>query len=338
MFLTKRIEERQLETREEITVLCEQMQHLGQTTGEGERVLKLSHVAKLQEAIVSGNMLPFYLAIAEVEATETAPAIIRRVDGQHSVEAFLRLTEEQWAEVRYPVAFVITTYTCQTKDDIPKLFAQFKQRWQGRTREDVAGAFLANHPDLAHLSRYAMVHAAAGLRWYLAKAEGRVIDKGMADLELINLNSDFRPFFHFCGTRGIHDIEGLDLRKANLHVGQPSVLAAMFVTTKGGRSHDLNFWKRVSGGRSSITSGTSSCEYILAAYLEQCRDKTTDWPRPARNFHNQKAPDDVEMFHTCLRLFASAQQGITSVEMVLPVKERNVPEIIKRLVPLTRVA
>ena len=292
---------------------------------DSERDFRPYRAAKIREVLVQGYTTPFNWFTGEVPST----GLKRRVDGQHSSEVFLTLTPEEQEQVVMPIYIVRGHYFCDTEEDLAFLFMQFNQPWSSRSQEDYLGAYLANRPAVAEqINRHAAKYATAGLQWYLQKAESYPGKDQKGQFSLVLRNSAIETFLAFCG----HD--GLNLQRRNAEISQRPVVAAMFHTTRQGEERDRQFWRQVAGGR-VVNTDEESHEYKLAAFLEGTRDPDYEWPAAVRKrFKNEYRPNHVEIFATCLRVFAAGKQHRPIREAFLPVPDQNVMTIIARLYPL----
>jgi hypothetical protein len=316
-------EMRTLNTMEEVLAEARLLDSYGGY--DGEREDKERREAQIREKILSGEMTPFVWAVGHVPSLN----LRRRVNGQHSSKTFLKLTEEEYKMVRYPVVIAYEEYLCETEIDVASLFEQFDQHWSARQREDYIGAHLAVHPELSErLSRQAADRAVQGLTWYLEKVEG--YDRGSAhdQYELVHKNSEYETFLRFCG------YGQLNLNKKLKELCHKAVVAAMFHTTRQGSNEDRDFWKTVSGGPQSILD--QDChQYKLAVFLENAVVQQYEWPARQRSqFKNKRSPNGIEMYATCLRVFAAWKKGLRLTEAFATVREQNAAEISMKLYPL----
>jgi hypothetical protein len=121
-------------------------------------------------------------------------------------------------------------------------------------------------------------------------------------------------------------------------MSQAPVVAAMFHTLKQGDESDQAFWRQVAGGRMANIDG-ESYEYKLAEFLEGARDQMHDWPAAIRKrFRNEYRPNQVEIFATCLRVFAAYKKQTPIREAFLPVHDQDVIAIVRRLYPLPQIS
>jgi hypothetical protein len=328
MFRKTSVEVKVCETLQEAIAEARALNANGQTANE--RALNLTHVRKIQDAIVHGETRPFDWAIGTVPSLE----LTSRVNGHHSSNAFLALdalSAEEQAKIPMPIHIIYTTYTCDTAEDLPVLYMQFDPNWTSRNKEDYIGAFMANRPELMETTtRVSNKYATAGLLWYLQKAEGFSGRSAREQYHLVLENDEIQHFLEFCGKD-----PGLDLNRHKREMNQRVVVAAMYHTTRHGTEDDRDFWKRVSGGRSSFGRDEEDSQAAkLAAFLEHTRDRLYDWPGLKARFKNNQAPNELEIFATCLRLFASYKKGTVIGEAVVLLKNQDVTEIIRRLYPL----
>jgi len=293
---------------------------------EGEREERERRETNIRERILSGEMTPFRWCVGYVPSI----GLRRRVNGQHSSHVFLKLTEEEYKMVHFPVFIVYEEYECETEIDVATLFEQFDQHWSARSREDYIGAHLAVHPELnQRMSRVAADKVVQGLMWYLENVEG--FDKGSAheQYELLHKNSEYETFMYFCG------YGQLNLNKKLKELCHRAVVAAMFHTTRQGSAEDRDFWKVVSGGPQSILDGDSHHAKI-AAFLEHAVTQNYDWPTKIRGqFKNKKNPNPIEIFATCLRVFAAWKKGHRLTEAFVSLREQSAQYTVIHLYPLT---
>jgi hypothetical protein len=335
MFTLKSAAVIEVPTRELVIAKADEVQNLGITTSDhaiagmtlDERALHAALEKELHDKFLGGLMKHMDWSIAEVFVNGVW--IRRRVNGQHSSLVFLNLTDAEWTLVRFPVVIVETVYTCDTLLDMAVLYEQFDPRKSARTREDLMTVHLANEPDLrGQINSYASTRAVQGIAWYQIKVEGYRRPAISSDLGIVHENDEIHAFLKFCGEGGLR------LNRKMSEMASKPVLAAMYHTTRQGGEDDQGFWKRVSGGPQSF-SDEDSYGYKLAAFLDQARNKQYEWPRRTREqFYNKKCPDDIEVFATCLRVFAGHKHDTRISEAFMPVKERHAAEIVKRLYPL----
>jgi hypothetical protein len=313
-----------LTTPDEVRKKSSELQALGGT--ESEREERARRKAHIKEKILRGEMIPFRWSLGHVAVDGS----VRRVNGQHSSEVFLELTPEEWADVTFPIVVIEEHFECDTPKDRAHLFEQYDPAWSSRSREDTIGPHLALQGDLAGMNRYAANHATQGLQWYFAKVVGdtKMAADARGQFELLYQNSNIHGFLQFCQSLG------LNKRKTSEMASKP-VIAAMFHTIMGGNSTAEEFWHRVSGGTGSILDA-DSYEYKLAEYLDLARDPRAEWSAQARTkFANRRKPHDVEIFATCLRLFAASHDGVRRVETIEKLRERTAKEVAERVWPLT---
>jgi hypothetical protein len=313
-----------LHTPEEVRAKGAALQALGGS--DSEREVKARRKAHLKGKILGGEMLAFHWAIGHVTSDGSAT----RVNGQHSSAVLLALTSEEWAHVALPVVIIEEHYACETPRDRAYLFAQFDPGWSSRTREDTIGPHLALQRDLAAMDRYAANRATQGLQWYGAKVLGdtKLATDPRGQFDLLYQNADIHIFLHFCRSLGLH-------KRKTAEMGLKPVVAAMYHTTLGGNPAVEAFWRQVSGGMGTMLDADSHA-YKLAAFLDEARDPHPEWSAPVRQkFANKHKPNDVEIFATCLRLCAAAQEG-TRIETVEKLRERTAQEVAQRVWPLPR--
>lgn len=107
----------------------------------GERPLRRSHVAWLEQKIKSG------LFHAPRWAKATLGDKTYRVNGQHSSTALAQ------ANGKFPsgLMVVIDQFACDTDSDIADLFAQFDPKQGARTEQEIIMATARQHDDLIQL-------------------------------------------------------------------------------------------------------------------------------------------------------------------------------------------
>jgi hypothetical protein len=324
-FAFQKVDTHVLNTPQEVINIAKETNDLNGSEGEREeRERRCDHI---KEVVLAGEMIPFIHAIAHVSSDGTKA----RVNGMHSSHVFLTLTEEDWKQVKFPVVIIQEHFVCDTPKDRAYLFNQFDAPWSARSREDKIGAHLVLHEDLKGLGRYAANRATQGLVWYLQRVEGyTTVTEARAQFEVIHENHDIHRFLQFC--RSLQ----LDRRKT-AEMGMKPVIAAMYRTTRRGGQEAQQFWRAVSGGKGAMSS-TDSHHYKLADFLDKARDPHPDWPSTIRTkFLNKRNPNDIEVFATCLRLFAAEQLG-GHVETVERLRERTAQEVAEKFWPLTEAA
>jgi hypothetical protein len=310
-----------LQTPAEVLAKVQELKALGGTIGERED--KELREARILAKILSDEMIPFIWVAGYVPSE----GIGRRCDGMHSGEVFQKLTTEQWAQVRFPVVVFYQEYDCDTRQDLGILFEQFNARWSARSNEDLIGAHLANYDDLHDMNRYAANTATKGLEWYMKQVEKHHITGENEHFQLVYANHDIHAFLHFCGKE-------LGLSKNIIDLTSRPVIAAMFHTTRQGNESDRFFWRRVAGGTHANYDETTH-EYKLAAFLAQCRDCNYEWPSAARRaFGARVRPNDVEIFATCLRVFAAYKKGMPLTEAFAPVRQKDPAILASTIYPL----
>jgi hypothetical protein len=324
-FTFQKVDTHILKTRAEVIRKAEEINALDGS--EGEREGKERREDHIKEVVLSDEMIPFIWAVAHVSSDRTSA----RVNGMHSSHVFTKLTDADWQQVRFPVVIIEEHFTCDTPKDRAYLFNQFDAPWSARSREDKIGAHLVLHSDLKGLGRYAANRATQGLVWYLQRVEGYAsVTEARAQFEIIHQNHDIHRFLQFC--RSLQ----LDRRKT-AELGLKPVIAAMYHTTRRGDQEAQQFWRMVSGGKGSIFS-TDSHHYKLADFLDKAREPHPEWSANTRHkFLNKRSPNDIEVFATCLRLFA-AEQGGGNAEMVERLRERTAQEVAEKFWPLSVVA
>jgi hypothetical protein len=315
MYQLQKVNVLELHTRDEVTAKASDVQNIGGI--QAERSEKAFREHKIREKLLGGLATTFNWAIAEIPALRMR----LRVNGQHSSQVFLDLDDSDWALVKFPVVIIEQVFTCDTLIDASVLFEQFDPAWSSRSKEDLVGVHLANEDDLyGRVSPYAAARATQGIAWYESKVEGKRRATSGDELQIVHENADIHPFLRFCGK------DGIDLDRKRAEMGQRPVVAAMYHTTRRGTDEDRAFWKRVSGGKQSFDE--DSYEYKLAVFLDQVRSPEAAWsPATRKLFRNGKKPDDVEIFATCIRVFAAYKFSSRITEAFARVKERDCRKI-----------
>jgi hypothetical protein len=322
-FRLVKAEMHKLQTMEEVLAEAQQLDSYG--SYEGERGERIRREGFIREKILTGEMTAFRWAVGHVLSLQ----IRRRVNGQHSSQVFLKLTDEEWKMVQFPVVIAYEEYDCDTEIDVATLFEQFDQHWSARSREDYVGAHLAVQAELNKcLSRVAADKAVQGLMWYLENVDGFERGTSHDQYELLHKNSEYEAFFHFCG------YGQLSLNRQVKEMCHRAVIAAIFHTTRQGTQEDRDFWRVVSGGPQSILDQDSHT-YKLAMFLESAVTQQYEWPAKVRKqFKNKKNPNPIEIFSTCLRVFAASKKGLRLTEAWAEVREQNAAKIAEKLYPL----
>jgi hypothetical protein len=319
-----KVEVRSLMTMDEVMAEASQLESFGGSDSEREE--RERRERQIKERILSGDMTPFRWAVGHVPSLK----LRRRVNGQHSSKVFLALTKEEYQMVHFPVVIIYEEYFCETEIDLATLFEQFDPHWSSRNREDYIGAHLSVHPDLYHsMSRIAADKAIQGLTWYLEKVEGYEKASAHEQFELLHKNSEYEVFLHFCG------YDQLNLNKKINEICHKSVVAAMFHTTRQGTESDRHFWRLVSGGPRALPDEDSH-EHKLAAFLEQAVSQQHEWPSRVRGqFKNKQRPNGLEIFGTCLRVFAAWKKGLRLTEAFTNMRDMSAKEAVAKLYPLS---
>jgi hypothetical protein len=298
-----------------------------------ERPLKPRHQLRIESAIAQGYALIMDWAIGRVPSLD----LTRRVNGDHSSHAVIALGErsaEEQAQVPMPIYICYTVYECETPEELSFLYSQFDQSMSVRTFEDQLQAYMGNRPELlpittAHSNRY----ATGGLMWYLQKAEGYQGRSARDRCGLILENSDVQRFLEFCGPTG------LDLTQKKREINQTAVTAAMYHTTRWGTEADQGFWRRVSGGRASFSRYEEDSHAAkLALFLEQTMTEDHEWGALKNRFRNKQVPNREEIFGICLRVFGMWKKDTPMGEVVVSMRDQDVPEMIRRFYPLPAAA
>lgn len=322
-FRQSKVEVRTLTTMEEVLAEAKQLESYGGS--ESEREERERRETQIKERILAGDMTPFRWAVGHVPSLH----LRRRVNGQHSSKVFLRMTEEEYKMVRFPVYIEYEEYECETEIDLATLFEQFDPHWSSRTRPDYIGAHLAVHPGLSkEMSRFAADKAVQGLTWYLEKVDGYDRSSAHEQFELLHKNSEYERFFRFCGYKELNPNKKIN---EMCHV---AVVAAMFHTTRQGSDEDRNFWRTVAAGPEGNPDEDSHA-YKLAVFLETAVRRQCEWSARVRGlFKNKQNPNAIEIFTTCLRVFAAWKKGLRLTEAFAAVRDQSAKESVLKLYPL----
>lgn len=313
-----------LNTKEEVLALVGKLFAYGRS--ESERNLKPSRLEHIKNKILSNEMRPFSWVVAYIEAL----GLYVNVDGQHSKDVFRNhMSDEDWEQVTYPVVIQYQEWACDTRLDIAALFEQFDTSWSARSRVDMIGAHLAAHPELMEvISKEAADKAVQGLQWYLENVEDYPRVSVHGQFELLHRNGEFATFYRFLGR------EGLRLDNKTRELAHKAVIAAMYHTTRRGNDSDVRFWRVVSARPEAILDEASH-EYKLAVFLQKAVTQRCDWtPRQLNQFYTNKNPNPVEIYATCLRVFASWKKQLPITEAFAPVRDQSAKEVTRKLYPL----
>ena len=313
-----------LQTKEAVLAFIEKITSYGGTINE--RKLSLSRCERIKEKILSGEMLPFTWVLAFIEAVHRW----QREDGQHSMYTFGHLmTAEDWELVRFPVVVLYQEYACETEIDSSALFEQFNASWSARSRVDMIGVHLAAHPELkAAITPEQANKAVQGLQWYLENVEDYPRGSVHAQFELLHQNGEFAKFYRFLGHAG------LNLDNTTKELAHKAVIAAMYHTTRQGDDGDTLFWRVVSSRPEAILDETCH-EHKLAVFLKKAIRDRCDWTsRQLRDFYTNKNPNPLEIYATCLRVFAAWRKQLPITEAFAPVGDLTAKDVTKKLYPL----
>ena len=261
----------------------------------------------------------------DLTTEEWATITTMRENGSHSSRVFLRLTDEEWERVRFPVIIDWEEYVCDTLKDQAHLFEQFDADWSARDNEDKIGAHLANNDALyTHLNRYLMKAAISGLKWYAAKVEKNAAIVANP-IEIMYSNHDVQPFLLWFGTTA--------QQRVTNHLFNPPVIAAMYHTTRRGSEDIKAFWREVARGYSALPEGT--VEYKLSLFLSNMKNHHYDWKEIKRQMKDtQWRPNDLDIFGTCLRAVMTTIKGGTVDHIFAPAGKKNAAQIAQTIYPL----
>jgi len=312
-------------SKDEILAKARELKDLGSTSTEREE--KERRKKNIKNKLLSGQMIVFHWA------TGTVHGIAKRVNGQHSAEVFLELSDDEWAMIEpyFPIVIITTDYSCDTEQDRAYLFNQFDPGWSSRNTEDHVGVHMALEPDLLGLTTWAGVKAAQGLIWYHEEVEGWAKQAPEAYYGIFHHNSDIHRFLHF-----LRDIKLQKSRHKELAL-RP-VIGAMFHTTRSENLVADAFWRHISGGVGAILDG-NSLEHKLADFLGSAANHDYKWPGDmTRKFANKRRPNDVEIFATCLRLYTAHMNHVVHAETFERLKVTTAKDVVELLLPLQRAA
>lgn len=322
-FRRKMSECKDIKTAKEAIAVARRFHDMGGT--QYERELQESRTERIREKMLGGEHVLFNLASGTVLENN----LTSRVDGQHTTELFLELTEAEWKEVRFPIGVVISEFECDTPVDLATLFEQFNPPWSSRTAQDLIGCHLAVHPELFEaIPRSIAAKLAIGLAWYLKKVRKQEIHPA-TKYELIHSDPDHQEFMLWSSTF--------------LRVGKvedtlrPPVIAAMFHTTRTGDEKMRAFWKKVAGGTGHLDAG--NIDYKLAEFLEylrlthNCKNKVR-WPESVARYLDEGAnPKEIDVFSTCLRAAEAEKRGRRIGEIFSPAKTKDASVIVQEMLP-----
>lgn len=306
--------------KDEILRLANLVKNLG--SGPAEREEKEGREAWIKAKILAGDLLPFQWAIARTP--EDADG--KRVNGQHSSNVFLALTDEEWPQVQWPITIILQDYQCETKKDQSILFEQFDDIRSARSKPDKVGAHLAHYPTLvaALKDRNIAVKLSSGLTWYAQKVDGFMLHVE-SPFELIHHNHDIHAFLVFGGS--------FLRQKFTSHLLHAPLLAAMYHTTRREPSDAQDFWKDVSKGTAHLDA--ESIQYKLADLCDMYNTHDCKWPAGvSRHLGGHKKPTELDMFGTCLRAFVAWRKGLKIGEVFVPAKGRKADALVQEFYPL----
>lgn len=305
------------QTRNEILDLALQLKDLGGI--EGERTFSSERMARIKDAVLGGETLPFDWAIALLETPTTHDK--KRVNGQHSGTMFLELTDEEWDQVTFPLYIHYTTYACETDDDRLMLFEQFDQRWSARSDTDIMGVHVAANPALqGRIHPGTALALGAALKWYHEKALSMLMKGSRVRFNFVQTTDPYiLDFYRYAGTF-------LEPSKAREMLKVP-VLAAMFHTTRD-NSQQQYFWKEVALGKAQLEGG--SIAYKLAEFLEEYRrgDHASWPPEILRKLRGRKNVSPYDAFATCIRACRFIDTGKIMGDVFVMSQRQSVRDLI----------
>jgi hypothetical protein len=314
-----------LSSKEEILAKARELKDLGSTNTEREE--KDKRKKNIKNKLLSGQSIVFHWA------TGTVHGIAKRVNGQHSAEVFLELSDEEWeiVEQYLPIVIIIIDYSCDTEQDRAYLFNQFDPGWSSRNTEDNVGVHMALEPDLVGMTTWAGVKASQGLIWYYEQVEEWAKQNAEAYYAIFHQNSHVHRFLHY-----LRDIKLQKNRHKEL--AMRPVIGAMFHTIRSANPMAEAFWRQISGGAGAILDG-NSIEHKLADFLGLAANHDAKWPADmARKFTNKRRPNDIEIFSTCLRLYTAHANHVVHAETFERLKVTTAKEVVELLLPLKQAA
>lgn len=312
------------QSKDEVLSYAKQLKAYGGV--ECEREEKERRELRLKSIILHGIHLPFQWCVGRISADDVA----RRVNGQHSSEVFLNLTDEDWEQVRFPVPICWQEYHCDNAIDLAYLFEQFDPHWSSRSLEDKMGVHLAVYSDLlGQVETAVATRVTTGLVWYRQTVSGHKASDG-AQFGLIHEDPAIREFLRWCGTF-------LKLRKTPEMFNKP-VIGALYHTALLNKEHEpervKTFWKEVALG--APNSPPESVEYKLAEFIAAAQNSATEWPATIRRqFHgNKQRPSDKDVFATCLRAASSLFRRTVIEQIFVASKRRSAADLVEAYFPI----
>lgn len=328
-FRPTKVESIVVHTPQEATELALRIKAFGQL--KGERPLEASHVAHLKEKILGHEVLPFHWSVGYVADT----GFTKRVDGQHSSEALLSLTPEEWQKVDFPLYVIWTDCTCDSVESLPVLFENFDEPWKVRKPKHIMGAHLAIYEQLIDVNPDLATRITSGIQWYQQGVQGlrgrsarrfSVIHDTEIREEIIH------PFLVWCNAF---------LRPKNHRdmLTRP-VVAAMYHTTLTGGDSVKTFWRHISHGEDAnaptVDSPTETVAFKLWRFLDKVGSpQNAEWASSVlQHFSGHTRPPEKDVFATCLRATKAHVDGRKIGEIFTPSKKRSVTELVDALYPL----
>lgn len=308
-----------LRTSEQAREVAQRLKGLGGT--ESEREDKPKRIARIKGKILGNEVRPFEWAVGHVISS----GLRRRVNGQHSSEAVLGLTPEEWKQVRFPLTAVWQEWDCDDQTDLANLFEQFDPSWSSRNAEDLVGAHLGIHDDLSQaIDRHVAVKVTQGIAWYHGHVERKKTSQETR-FQLIHENHGTHDFLRWCGS--------IFSKKKTPEMLLEPVMAVVYHTSLGGNEDVRAFWKRIAVGKAALDADTS--EYKLVEYLEKVNDSKSEWPRSTSRHFAKGAvrPTTLDTFATCLNAFAAWRTGRKIGDVFAPAKGKDAGEILVEFVP-----
>lgn len=308
-----------LNSREEVTAAAKRLQAMKGI--DSERAIKNYRIARIKTKTLGGEARPFNWAVGRVPAL----GLESRVNGQHSSEMFLNLTDEEWAQVLFPILVDWEEYECETKKDLALLFEQFDPSWSSRSHEDIAGFHMGQYDHLKSLPRKLGEKLSAGLAWYAIHVERQQKTAGM-QFEFFHSNHEVQPFLTWAGT-AVN-------QKRNTELLNAPVVAAMYHTTRGNDEAARLFWKDLAKGYEALEDGSMASK--LSSFLEAVKNPHYEWDKSIlKQFRKgQYRPSDKDVFATCLRAVARAKKHLTLTEVFCASKHLTAAEIVVTHYPL----
>jgi hypothetical protein len=303
------------DNKEQVLAKATELQNIGGF--ECERDLKVIREAFLKGKILNQEMLVFQWAVGHVASDGSD----RRVNGQHSSQVFLDLTDDEWEHIKFPIWIAESHYHCDTPIDRAYLFNQFDPPQSSRGLEDNIGVHTALHDDLKHMDRYAVNKATQGVVWYFQQAEGLSLKGARNQFDIIHQNGEIHRFLAFCDLM-------LNKNQNTKELSGKPVVAAIFHTTRAGDAETYGFWKKVA--TASILD-PESYHAKLADFLDKARKPAYPWLKVQRDkFSNRRKPNDREVFQACLRIYRAEQLGTLNVDPVDRLRDRSLADMIER--------